>query len=113
MNLWATWCVPCAKEMPELERLREELARSGVDLVGLSVDGPETVGDVPRYAAEREVGYPLYTVTPEALDLLYPTGEATVPVTLLLDADGRVLDVYSGWSARSRAAIERLVFPGS
>ena len=38
VNLWATWCVPCAREMPELERLYPDLKRGGVDLVGLSVD---------------------------------------------------------------------------
>ena len=38
VNVWATWCTPCAAEMPELEKLRAGFAARGLDLVGLNVD---------------------------------------------------------------------------
>ena len=42
------------------------------------------------------------------MQTLYPRGEATVPLTVLLDDDGRVLRVYSGWSRESEEALRRL-----
>ena len=44
LNIWATWCVPCSVEMPELERAYPALQAAGIDLIGLSVDtAPEGV----------------------------------------------------------------------
>ena len=38
LNLWATWCSPCRKEMPELQRLLPDFKASGIELVGVSID---------------------------------------------------------------------------
>jgi thiol-disulfide isomerase/thioredoxin len=108
VNLWATWCVPCAEEIPELQKLYPDLERSGVDLVGISVD-LDTVEHVAEYVRDRGVGYPIYTTDVSAMEMLYPRGEAVVPVTALLDEQGRVVRVYSGWSPESEEAIRELV----
>ncbi len=111
VNLWATWCVPCAAEIPELERLSPALARHGVDLVGISLD-LDTADAVPAYLAERAVSYPVVLTDEAALDTLYPTGEATVPISVLLDRTGTVLEIYPGWSDATASALERLARGG-
>jgi peroxiredoxin len=107
VNVWATWCVPCAKEMPELQKLYPGLQRAGVDLLGVSID-LDTLDQVPEYIRQRDIDYPIFTTDEAALDALYPTGQATVPLTVLLDGDARVLDVHSGWSEQARLAFEAL-----
>lgn len=107
INLWATWCVPCAEEIPELQRLHPALREAGVDLVGISVD-LDTVDNVPPYLSSRQVTYPVYTTNEAAMETLYPRGEATVPLTVLLDDGGRILEIYSGWSKQSETALLRL-----
>ncbi len=108
VNLWATWCGPCAEEIPELQRLQADLRRSGVDLVGISVD-LETASNVPDYVRARGVEYPIYTTDVSGMEGLFPRGEATVPATALLDHEGRVLQIFSGWSRQSEEALRRLV----
>jgi thiol-disulfide isomerase/thioredoxin len=108
LNLWATWCVPCAKEMPELQRIYTDLDRAGVDLVGVSVD-LDTVDGVPRYLEARGITYPIFTTDDAALEMLYPRGEAVVPLTVLLDDEGRILEVLTGWSESSQDALRALV----
>ena len=105
VNLWATWCVPCSKEIPELQRLSGQLRQQGVDLVGVSVDSPETVDQVAAYVAARDMTYPVFTLGVEGLDLLYPQGELTVPMTVLLDDRGQVLRVFRGWSHRTESEV--------
>lgn len=107
VNFWATWCVPCAEEMPELQRLYPRLARAGVDLLGVSVD-LDTAANVPGYAAARGVTYPIYTTDESTLELLFPTGEATVPLTVLVDEEGRITEILSGWSERTERELDRL-----
>jgi thiol-disulfide isomerase/thioredoxin len=54
INIWATWCVPCAKEMPELEKMRPLLAARGIDVVGINVD-VEKNANIKRYVAQKRV----------------------------------------------------------
>jgi thiol-disulfide isomerase/thioredoxin len=110
VNLWATWCVPCAEEMPELQALHPGLRRSGVDLIGVSVD-LDTVDNVPGYVGSREIGYPIYTTDPSVMETLFPRGEVVVPVTALLDETGRVLEIFSGWSPQSEQSLRALAIP--
>ncbi len=73
----------------------------------LSVD-LETAEQVPEYLRSRGISYPVYVTNEAAMELIYPRGEATVPLTVLLDSSGRVRAVHSGWNARSEAALRRL-----
>jgi thiol-disulfide isomerase/thioredoxin len=108
VNIWATWCTPCRVEMPELEALRPRLAAAGIDLVGLNVD-TDASADVRGFLKESRVGYPIYLGGVAAVEELYATDELSVPLSILVDADGVVRDIIPGWSARTRQRFEELI----
>lgn len=110
VNFWATWCAPCAVEIPELARLAEPLSQAGVDLVGVSLDFGQTER-VQFYLEERSISYENFLLNESDVAQLFASEQVTVPLTLLLDERGRVLQAFSGWSAETRAAIEALL-PG-
>lgn len=89
LNVWATWCPPCVKEMPTLDRLQAELGGPGFEVVALSIDraGPEVVR---RFYERTEVEHlALYIdVTGRAANTL---GAFGLPLTVLIDAEGREL----------------------
>jgi thiol-disulfide isomerase/thioredoxin len=101
INVWATWCVPCAVEMPELEKMRAAFAARGVDLIGLNVDAEKNV-NVKGYAAGKRVTYPILVGGTVAIEELYATDELSVPLTILVDEKGLVADLIPGWSAETR-----------
>lgn len=107
VNLWATWCVPCRREMPELEQLRAGLAAAGVDLVGLSIDTDTAERIVPFL---REVGttYPVHVSNDARITDLFEGGGILVPLSVLLDDRGNVLRVIGGWSAETAAVFRAL-----
>ena len=107
VNLWATWCGPCRVEMPELEALRPHLAAEGVDIVGLNVDA-DPDADVAGYAADSGVAYPILVAGPEALGQIFAGDEVTVPLSLVVDAEGIVVELLPGWSDESRQRLEAL-----
>ena len=107
INIWATWCIPCAKEMPELERLRPQLAARKIDIVGLNVDTDPNV-NIGKYLAAKRITYPIVVGSVGAIERIYATDELTVPLSILVDERGIVKDVIPGWSAETQKKFKSL-----
>lgn len=107
INIWATWCIPCATEMPELEAMRKEFAARGIDLLGLNVDVEKNV-NVRRYITEKRVTYPNVLGGIPAIEQIFATDELTVPLTIFVDEKGIVRDLIPGWSAETRGKFKSL-----
>lgn len=107
VNVWATWCGPCAREMPELESMRAKLARAGVDLVGLNVD-TDPQADVRGFVRQMRVGYPNFAGGVPAVESLFATDELTVPLSFVVDEKGVVVEIIPGWSAETQKRFNAL-----
>jgi thiol-disulfide isomerase/thioredoxin len=98
LNLWATWCVPCRKEMPALEALQGKLGGPGFEVVAVNIDTRDA--DKPR-AWLKEVGIDrlAYYADPTAKvfqDLKIMGRAAGMPTTLLVDPAGCELGTVAG-----------------
>lgn len=107
INIWATWCIPCAKEMPELEKIRSRLSARNIDIVGLNVDVEKNV-NIRKYLAEKRVTYPIFIGGVRAIEQIYATDELTVPLSILVDEKGIVRDLIPGWSAETQTKFRAL-----
>jgi thiol-disulfide isomerase/thioredoxin len=107
INIWATWCIPCAKEMPELEKIRSQLSTRNIDIVGLNVDTEKNV-NIRKYVSEKRVTYPILIGGVPAIEQIYATDELTVPLSILVDAKGIVRDLIPGWSAETQRKFLKL-----
>lgn len=92
LNFWATWCPPCQREMPSMERLRVRMAGRPLEIVAL--DSAEPAEEVNGFLSKMKLGFPI---------LLDPDGSNTLrwkvfalPTSFLLDANGRVRFVLTG-----------------
>lgn len=87
LNLWATWCVPCRKEMPALDRLQATLGGANFQVVPLSIDrqGLSVVKPFYQQLGLKSLGIYVDSTGAAASDL----GAAGIPTTLLIDRDGR------------------------
>jgi thiol-disulfide isomerase/thioredoxin len=112
INVWATWCTPCAAEMPELEKLRADFAARGLDLVGLNVDS-EPKADVRGFIRAHGVSYPNFLGGVEAIENLYATDELSVPMSIVVDERGYVTEIIPGWSAETQKRFRALAGEGT
>jgi thiol:disulfide interchange protein len=91
VNVWATWCIPCREEFPELLRLRERWASRGLELILVSGDFDATLGEAKKFLAEHGVDFATYLKSgPDAefIDTLDPAWSGALPATFVFDADG-------------------------
>jgi len=100
LNIWATWCVPCRREMPALDRLQENLGSPEFEVVPVSIDrgGIETVRKF--YA---EIGVHNVGIYIDSSGRVLPAlGTVGLPTTLLIDRAGREIGRIVGpaeWDA--------------
>ena len=90
INLWASWCAPCRKEMPELQRFYREQGANGVQVVGIALDDPDSVR---AFLKQVHVGYPILLDTPGPADAGVRLGNTrgVLPYSVLVSADGNVM----------------------
>ncbi len=109
LNLWATWCGPCRKEMPELEKLKLRFQKKGIQLLGISLDQEVAPASIEVFARKLGVSYPLYRIDEAGIEKVYGGDQAFVPLSILVDKKGRVADVFAGWSPESEKRIAKLL----
>lgn len=107
VNLWATWCVPCVKEMPELNGMRSAFAKNGVDLIGLNVDA-DPGAKVDQFLKRVPVQYPIVIGGVPAIEKLFATDEMTVPLSVVVGQNGKIEQLISGWSPEAKQKFEAL-----
>jgi thiol-disulfide isomerase/thioredoxin len=91
IHYWATWCEPCKQDMQLLRRLQAAYARTGLQLVGINVDG--TKEQAEAFIAESRLPW-TQLFEPGGLEgssLANRLGVQTLPTILLIDADGKVV----------------------
>lgn len=92
INVWASWCSPCRREMGSLERLARRYNGRQFNVIGVSTD------DDPNLAADflRRAGVTFDNYHDRRLLLESMLGADTIPLTVLVDAQGRVLKKIRG-----------------
>lgn len=89
---WATWCLPCRKEVPEINRLAARYAQQGLSVLGIAIGEPLNV--VQATATQLDISYTV-VIAPE-LAHLNKIGIDRVPKLILLNEEGRILLIEDG-----------------
>ena len=95
VNLWASWCGPCLKEMPELQAFADEQAANGMQVVGIALDD---AASAKAMLGRLGITYPNLIDTPGPADAGVRLGNpaGVLPYSVLISADGRVLKTRIG-----------------
>ncbi|MGA8114919.1 MAG: TlpA disulfide reductase family protein, partial [Actinocatenispora sp.] len=96
VNLWASWCQPCRRELPEIARY----AKTHPDVLVLTVDTGDRRSAGESFA--RAAGVRLPTLFDEDRRVLGGVGRSALPATVLVDADGTVAYTYNSTALTAR-----------
>lgn len=93
VNFWATWCGPCRKEMPHLNRIAAKYKSAGLVLLGVNVD--DDVRKAAEVAEKLNVNFPVLLDTDKSVSKLYDLN--AMPSTMVIDRSGKVRFLHRGY----------------
>jgi thiol-disulfide isomerase/thioredoxin len=100
VNFWATWCVPCREEFPDLARLQKAYG-GRVQVIGISTDFTSQLAQVEKFLAEHKPNFPNYRKKSGGDDQAFiefvdPSWGGELPFSVVYSPDGRKARVLSG-----------------
>jgi thiol-disulfide isomerase/thioredoxin len=108
LDFYATWCQPCRAETPQLVQLQKDHGASGLQVIGLNVGGDEDRSEVPAFAKEFGIEYPLGFPDDNLVDQ-YLSDNQSIPQAFVFDRNGDLVKRFVGYSPMSGAELERVV----
>ena len=99
LNAWATWCIPCRQEMPDLLKLRSELAERGFELMLVSADFDDAAPQARAFLGEKGVTFRTFhkrQPDQEFIDGLDPSWSGALPYSALFDRRGVMRASWEG-----------------
>jgi peroxiredoxin len=97
LNFWQTWCEPCVAEFPHLRRMYEANKEKGFLMFGVSMDGPETVANVPAFVKRNQLNFPVLLDEDSHVAAVY-NPKKSVPLSVLIDRSGKIVAIREGYN---------------
>jgi peroxiredoxin len=95
LNFWATYCIPCKTEMPDLAAIQNEFAALGVQVIGASTDNLADRQKVLQFVRENGINFPVWIGAGTADMQRFGLG-SSLPGTVVIGKDGQIAKVISG-----------------
>lgn len=115
VSFWATWCVPCRAEVPQLVQLEKRLQDKGLKLVLISADDVDSEMDARRFLTTKNVPMPSYQKVvkndDKFIEGLDPKWSGALPALFLYDKTGKKVKSFVGETemAAIEAAVKKLL----
>jgi thiol-disulfide isomerase/thioredoxin len=95
VNFWATWCAPCRREMPLLQRQAAQWQRHGIEIIGIALDNRAAVQE---FVQRQAIRYPIWLADDQVTSLMPALGNpaSVLPFSMLLDRQGQQIARWTG-----------------
>ncbi|MEB2302276.1 thiol-disulfide oxidoreductase ResA [Lysinibacillus xylanilyticus] len=100
LNFWGTWCKPCEKEMPAMDRQYKVFKDQGVQTLAVNI--AQTDFEVQSFVDRYELTFPVVIDKTKSVMTTYNVGN--LPATLLIDPDGKVAKIITGEMTEGKIA---------
>jgi|CZKU01.1.fsa_nt_gi peroxiredoxin len=97
LDFWSTFCEPCKAEFPHLRALYDDDKSKGLLIVGVAMDGPETIADVHAFVKRFELDFPVVTDDDSRIASLYDP-KKSMPLSVLIARNGHIVVVREGYN---------------
>jgi peroxiredoxin len=108
INFWATWCLPCLKEVPQLVSLQSDYGNKGFQVIGIALQKPQEISD---FIQNNNMNYPVLAGEIEVISVAQAYGNqlGALPYTAILNRNGVIM--YTKHGAVTREEVEAIILP--
>jgi peroxiredoxin len=106
LDFWATFCEPCLAGMPHLEALYRKHQAQGFTVLGISIDGPDSVAQVKTTVSKLGISFPILLDQETRVVALY-NPKTSAPYSVLIGRDGRILKNQEGYTTGNAGVLDR------
>lgn len=101
INFWATWCVPCVEEFPDIIKLAENYKEKDVEFLSLSVDLLKEINSaVIPFIQKQQVNFPVFVIpekeSEKVINLVKPEWNGAIPATVVYSREGKLISFITG-----------------
>ena len=108
LDFYATWCEPCRAETPSLVQLQRQYEQQGLQVIGLNVGGADDRDQIPGFAKEFGIQYPLGFPDDEFADQSLSDNQ-NIPQAFVFDRNGKLVKRFVGYNEEAGRELERVV----
>jgi thiol-disulfide isomerase/thioredoxin len=95
IDFWATWCKPCNKAIPELNKIYSSYRDKGVEIIGINCDGPRSISKVAPLSKSLQIKYPvLIDINSE---LKAELNIIAFPTLIMVNSKGKIVWIHEGF----------------
>ncbi len=106
LNFWSTFCEPCMAEFPHLRRINNENKAKGFVTIGIAMDGPETVAQVPSFVKRNNLDFLVVYDEDSTIASLYNPKKAA-PLSVIIDRKGAIRHIREGYNPGDEDELEK------
>lgn len=108
LNFWATWCVPCVKELPYLQKFQDLYGAKGLQVLTINIEGPDRLASVSGFVARYGYTLPVLLDTESQVVSVY-NPRLNLPYSVLLDRQGTIRYAHHGYSPGDERLLEQKI----
>jgi len=108
LDFWATWCAPCIRELPQLQRLQDAYGEKGLQVVTINIDGPDRLASVSAVVARYGFDFPVLIDSESRVVSVYDPS-LVLPHSVIVDRGGVIRHVRQGYSPGDERLLEERI----
>lgn len=97
IDFWATWCKPCNKAIPELNKIYDSYKDKGVQIIGINCDGPRSINKVAPLASALQIKY--HVLTDIDSEVMKDLNISAFPTLIIVNSQGRIVWIHEGFNS--------------
>lgn len=106
LDFWATFCEPCLASMPHLDELYRKHRQAGFVVLGISIDGPDSVAQVKTAVSKLGLSFPILLDQETRVVALY-NPKTSAPFSVLIGRGGRILKKQEGYTTGNAQTLDQ------
>ena len=107
IDFWATWCSPCKKAIPALNKIYKEYSDKGVEIIGINGDGPRSVAKVLPFSKALRIEYPV--LLDMNSELMTELNLVNFPSLIIVNSSDEIIWTHEGYSSGDDEIIREVI----